>query len=110
MTKTEALNYFGGASPLARKLDISPHAIYQWTEKVPAVSQWPIAALSNWELMPDADVLPVGFSVDALQNCINNDDPRITWLLTMIDTLAKQRRFDIIDALAIMAAHHVGVE
>lgn len=107
MTKTDALNFFGGASNLARALSLTPHAIYQWPEKVPAKSQWPIAALSSFNLTPDENLLPKGVKLDCLKQGAFVADEKVSQLLIAANDLAKSGRGDVLDALIVMATHNL---
>lgn len=107
MTKTEAINFFGGASPLARKLSISPNAIYQWSEKIPSCSQWPIAILSSWELMPDDELIPASLDKDSLKKGVMVADENVSQLLIMANTLSNRGRGDVLQALTTMARHNI---
>lgn len=107
MTKTEALKFFGGASKLARALSLTPHAIYQWSEKVPAGSQWSIALLSSFNLLPDDDLLPKGVNIDSLKEGAFVFDEQVNKLLSAANELAQKGRGDVLDALTTMANHNL---
>lgn len=48
MTRSEAIEFFGSASELARKLGISYEAVRQWPEeKIPLLRQYEIRDLSS---------------------------------------------------------------
>lgn len=107
MTKTEAIDFFKGPSNLARLLDITPNAIYQWPEKVPARAQWPISILSNWSLMPDDDLMPAGFSEEIIKNKGEVSDERVSKLLMIANELAQRGKGDVVDALSALANYHL---
>lgn len=107
MTKTEALNFFNGASNLARLLTITPHAIYQWPELVPEKMQWKIALLSSFSLMPDDDLFPKGVKPESLKKGTVIADERVGKLLTAANELAQKGKGDILNALLTMANHNL---
>lgn len=41
----QAVEHFGSASEMARRLDIKPQAIYQWGGKIPHLRQFQIAQI-----------------------------------------------------------------
>lgn len=107
MTKSEAINFFGGASNLARALGLTPHAIYQWPAKVPARAQWPIAVISNFNLLPDSDLLPKGVTVDAIKSGSVVADKNVSKLLVVANELSRKGRGDVLEALITMANHNL---
>lgn len=107
MNKTDALNHFGGATNLSRSLGLTPHAVYQWAEKVPARSQWRIAILSNWELMPDPELLPDGVTAESLKGSTEINHPQVSKLTSIANDLAQKGRGDVLDALITMAEHNL---
>ena len=50
MKKTEVIAYFDGIPALAKALDITKHAIYQWEETPPLFRQLQIEFMTNGEL------------------------------------------------------------
>lgn len=50
MRKTDAINYFGSASELAKKLNISEAAISQWGQNVPQGRAYQIEVLTGGKL------------------------------------------------------------
>ncbi|MGL6488002.1 Cro/CI family transcriptional regulator [Aeromonas hydrophila] len=53
MKKTDAINYFGSASELAKKLNISEAAISQWGQNVPQGRAYQIEVLTGGKLKAD---------------------------------------------------------
>lgn len=53
MTKTQAINHFGGVSALARVLKVSYEAIRQWDE-VPELRQYQLERITKGALKADA--------------------------------------------------------
>lgn len=107
MNKSDAIKYFGGASKLARRLSITPHAIYQWSEKLPPGRQWTLALLSNFELSPDDDLMPTGFDIDSLKSSVFIFNEQVGELLSVANELAQKERGDILDALIVTAKHNL---
>lgn len=107
MKKTEALNYFGGATNLANRLGISRQAIYQWPENdVPAKSQWQIAILSGYSLLPDSDLFPPGINENSFKKGLIFTDDRINTLVTLSNKIAQKGKGEILDALINVAEHN----
>lgn len=107
MKKAEALNYFGGATNLAKRLNITRQAIYQWPEnEVPERSQWQIAVLSGYSLLPDDKLLPPGISESTFKKGAIITDDRINTLIKRCNELVQQGKGEIIDALVNLAKHH----
>lgn len=50
MKKTDAINYFGSAAELAKKLNISEAAISQWGQNVPQGRAFQIEVLTGGQL------------------------------------------------------------
>ncbi|MBL0679202.1 Cro/CI family transcriptional regulator [Aeromonas dhakensis] len=50
MKKTDAINYFGSAAELAKKLNISEAAISQWGQNVPQGRAYQIEVLTSGKL------------------------------------------------------------
>ena len=57
MQKTQAVEYFGGPTKLAKLLGISRQAIHQWPELVPDLYQYKLHHLSGGNLPIDSDQL-----------------------------------------------------
>ncbi|MBF8642295.1 MULTISPECIES: Cro/CI family transcriptional regulator [Pseudomonas] len=53
MTKTQAINHFGGISRLAKALGITYEAVRQWPEQIPELRQFQIERLTEGALMID---------------------------------------------------------
>lgn len=53
MKKTDAINYFGSAAELAKKLNISEAAISQWGETIPQGRAYQIEVLTGGKLKAD---------------------------------------------------------
>ncbi|MBF3236873.1 helix-turn-helix domain-containing protein [Aeromonas veronii] len=53
MKKADAINYFGSAAELAKKLNISEAAISQWGETIPKGRAYQIEVLTGGELKAD---------------------------------------------------------
>ena len=53
MKKTDAINYFGSAAELAKKLNISEAAISQWGQNVPQGRAYQIEVLTGGKLKAD---------------------------------------------------------
>lgn len=53
MTKTDAIEYFGGVRQLAEALETWPQVIYRWPEDLPKSRQFEIHVKSNGELKVD---------------------------------------------------------
>jgi len=50
MKKTDVINHFGGVSKTAEALRISPGAVSQWPESIPALRQLQIQAITGGKL------------------------------------------------------------
>lgn len=103
MTKNQAITYFGDATKLATIIEVSPQAVYQW-EGIPASQQWVISALTNFELVPDPDVLPETLSKNFFKQGSYTHNDKVQKLLGVANALAMQNRNDAIDALITLAA------
>ena len=53
MTKTDAINYFGGVAKLAKAIDRTPQAISQWGEKIPDGMDYKIQVVTGGKLKVD---------------------------------------------------------
>jgi len=53
MKKTDAINYFGSAAELAKRLNISEAAISQWGETIPQGRAYQIEVLTAGKLKAD---------------------------------------------------------
>ncbi len=53
MKKADAINYFGSAAELAKKLNISEAAISQWGETIPKGRAYQIEVLTGGKLKAD---------------------------------------------------------
>ncbi|MGN5061415.1 Cro/CI family transcriptional regulator [Aeromonas sp. 6P] len=53
MKKADAINYFGSAAELAKKLNISEAAISQWGETIPQGRAYQIEVLTGGKLKAD---------------------------------------------------------
>lgn len=53
MKKADAINYFGSAAELAKKLNISEAAISQWGETIPKGRAYQIEVLTDGKLKAD---------------------------------------------------------
>ena len=54
MKKIDAIKHFGGVAGLAKKLGITPEAIYQWGDDVPGSREYQIQVLTNGKLKAGA--------------------------------------------------------
>lgn len=50
MKKNDAIQHFGSVAALAKALNISPEAIYQWREDVPLGRDFQLQVLTNGKL------------------------------------------------------------
>lgn len=50
MTKDEVIAHFGSVAKLARALEISTQAVYDWGDGVPEGRQWQIQVMTNGAL------------------------------------------------------------
>ena len=53
MKKTDAINYFGSANVLAKKLNVSKSAVSQWSETIPRLRAFEIERLTKGKLKAD---------------------------------------------------------
>lgn len=102
MTKDQAINFFGDATKLAAMIHVSPQAVYQW-ESIPATQQWVISALSNFELVPEPNILPSTLSQNFFKQGSYTHNEKVQKLLGIANALAMQQRNDAIDALITLA-------
>jgi hypothetical protein len=49
ITYAEAINYFGSAARMAKRLGIKPQAVYQWNEKLPPLRLYQIKEIIEAE-------------------------------------------------------------
>jgi len=54
MTRSDAIQFFGGIPELARALGITYEAVRQWPEEMPLLRQYQIQELSDGKLRVDA--------------------------------------------------------
>ena len=47
MKKTDAINFYGTSSRLAKALGITPQAVYKWPSTVPMVRQYQLSELTG---------------------------------------------------------------
>lgn len=57
MKKTEVLNHFKGVSKVAEALGISPGAVSQWPESVPALRQLQLQAITGGALKASEEAM-----------------------------------------------------
>ena len=53
MTKTEAINHFGGVRPLANALGLWVSAVYSWPERPPLLRQYQLEEITGGALKAD---------------------------------------------------------
>jgi hypothetical protein len=58
MRKADVISFFGGIPAAAKKLGITPHAIYQWPDLVPKGSAYTAQVVSEGKLKVDPALYP----------------------------------------------------
>lgn len=58
MTKTEALEHFGGVTAVAKALGMSKQAVSLWPERIPGLQQYRLMVATGGQLQVDPDFLP----------------------------------------------------
>lgn len=103
MKKTDAINFFGSSTAMAKALNIDVRATYQWSEKIPPQRQWELFVLSNMQLLPDAEILPANVNAELLTSGVEVKNSQVAKLLAAANSLADNKKSDALSALITLA-------